>query len=57
MTATPVTGLVIDAIRKMASFRIGVLLSASINPCGSKCTTLPFRATSVTAPENCFSAM
>ena len=25
MTATPVTGLVIEAIRKMASFRIGVL--------------------------------
>ena len=55
--ATPVTGLDIDAMRKIASLRIGVLLSMSIKPCASKCATRPLRATTVTAPEIWFEAM
>ena len=51
--ATPVTGFDMDAIRKIASFRIGVLDSMSIRPCASKCATRPLRATIVTAPEIC----
>ena len=39
--ATPVTGLVIEAMRKMPSFRIGVFDSRSIIPCASKCATFP----------------
>ena len=49
--ATPVTGFDIDAIRKIASLRIGVLPSRSIRPCASKCAIRPFRDTMVTAPE------
>ena len=45
-------GLVIEACRKIESFIIGFRDSTSINPCASKCTMRPRRATSVTAPEN-----
>ena len=51
--ATPVIGFDIDAIRKMASFRIGVFASRSIKPCASKCATLPRRDTIVIAPVIC----
>ena len=54
MIATPVTGFDIDAMRKMASLRIGVFDSRSITPCASKWATRPRRATSVTAPASCF---
>ena len=49
--ATPVTGLDIDAMRKIASLRIGVFASMSISPCASKCAMRPLRDTIVTAPE------
>ena len=55
--ATPVTGLLIDAIRKMPSLRIGAFDSRSVIPCASKCATLPRRATTVTAPAISFEAM
>ena len=45
--ATPVIGFDIDAMRKIASFRIGVFASRSISPCASKCATLPRRDTIV----------
>jgi hypothetical protein len=48
--ATPVTGFDIDAMRKIASLRIGVLCSRSMSPCASKCATRPLRETIVTAP-------
>jgi hypothetical protein len=48
---TPTTGLVIDMMRKIASFCIGFLASMSIRPCASKWAMWPWRATSVTAPE------
>ena len=51
MIETPTTGLVIDMMRKMASFGIGFRDSMSIRPCASKWAMRPFRATSVTAPE------
>ena len=54
---TPTIGLVIDMIRKMASFCIGRFDSMSIRPCASKCPMRPLRATSVTAPENDFASM
>ena len=53
MIATPVTGFDIDAMRKMASLRIGVFESRSMTPCASKCAVRPRRATSVTAPASC----
>ncbi len=55
--ATPVTGLLIDAMRKMPSFRIGVFDSRSIIPCASKCAIFPRRVTTVTAPAISFAAM
>ena len=48
--ATPVTGFDIDAMRKIASLRIGVLCSRSIEPAASKYATFPRRATMDTAP-------
>ena len=57
ITATPTTGLVIDMMRKMASFCIGFLVSRSIRPCASKCAMRPLRATSDTAPANVLAAM
>jgi hypothetical protein len=45
-----VIGLVIEAILKIASVRIGTWFSASMKPRASKCTTLPFRAINVTVP-------
>ena len=55
--ATPVTGLVIDAIAKIVSFCIGWSASISIRPWASKWATRPRRATTVTAPEICFAAI
>ncbi len=51
MIETPTTGLVIDMMRKIASFCIGLRDSMSIKPCASRCAMRPWRATSVTAPE------
>ena len=51
--ATPVTGFDIDAMRKIASLRIGVFASTSIRPCASKCAMRPLRDTIVTAPVIC----
>ena len=39
MIATPVTGLVIEAMGKIVSFRIGRPVSMSISPWVSKCAT------------------
>ena len=50
MMATPVTGLVEEAMRKSVSVVIGCFDSRSIRPWASKWTTRPLRATSVTAP-------
>ena len=47
MIATPVMGLVIDAMRKTASLVIGFFESMSVTPVASKCAILPCRATSV----------
>ena len=55
--ATPVTGLVEEAMRKIASVRIGAFDSTSITPRASWWTTRPRRATSVTAPEIFFWSM
>jgi adenylyl- and sulfurtransferase ThiI len=55
--ATPVIGLDIDAIGKMASRAIGRFDSRSITPCASKCVTWPLRATTVTAPEISLASM
>ena len=54
---TAVTGLVIDASRNSVSFDIAFFASTSAMPCASKCTTLPLRATSVTAPEKSWPSM
>ena len=51
MIATPVTGLVIDAMRKTASFVIGFFDSMSVTPVASRCAIRPWRATSVTPPQ------
>src|SRR4051794_11953599 len=51
MTATPTTGFVDDAIRKIASTGISTRFSMSFQPWASKCTTSPFNAIAVTAPE------
>jgi len=45
-----VIGFDIDAMRKIASLRIGAFFSRSIWPCASKCATLPRRDTIVIAP-------
>ena len=50
ITATAVIGFDIEASRKIASFGIGLFASTSLRPCASKWTTLPRRATRVTAP-------
>ena len=57
ITATAVMGLDIDASRKIESFSIGFFDSMSASPCASKCTILPRRATSVTAPDTSFASM
>ena len=57
MSAADTIGLVIDAISKMVSVVIGVSASLSRQPCASRCTTSPRRATSVTAPAICFVSM
>ena len=51
MMATPVTGFVIDAMRKTASFVIGFFDSMSVDAVASRCAMRPLRATSVTPPE------
>ncbi len=51
MIARPVTGFVIDAIRKTASFVIAFFVSVSVTPVASRCAIRPCRATSVTPPE------
>ena len=50
IAATPRIGFVDDIMMKIASRDIGSLASTSISPCALKCTTLPLRATAVTAP-------
>jgi hypothetical protein len=55
--ATAVTGFVIDAMRKMASLRIGVLDSMSIRPWASKWAMRPRLATRATAPAIFFASM
>ena len=57
MSAADTIGLVIDAISKMVSGVIGWPASLSRNPCASRCTTSPRRATRVTAPAICFVSM
>ena len=41
MIETPTTGLVIDMMRKIASFCIGLRDSMSIRPCASRCAMRP----------------
>ena len=48
--ATEVTALVIDAMRKIVSFRIGSRFSTSIQPTGSSTAILPALAMTTTAP-------
>ena len=50
ISAVETIGLVIDIRTKMESFVIGTPFSLSRQPCASKWTTLPLRATRVTAP-------
>ena len=50
ISATEAIGLVIDAMRKMVSCVIALPFSTSRRPCAEKLTTLPRRATRVTAP-------
>ena len=52
MTAVAVIGLVIDAIQKMASGRIGLPSPMSALPIASRCTIRSGVATSVTAPRS-----
>ena len=56
-TATAVSGFVIEAMRNNVSVRIALPDSISVVPCASKCTTLPLRATSVTAPAKSLASM
>ena len=49
-TATPVTGLVIEAIQKTVSVAIGCCVARSATPCGSRCTMPSGLTTTVTAP-------
>src|SRR5438034_11600414 len=51
MAATLVTGLVIEAIQKMASACSGVVLARSRKPTARRYATLPLRAIAATAPE------
>ena len=57
MTAYGSSQTSIDAIRNGVVVFIGRFASTSASPCASKWTTLPRRATSVTAPERSFAAM
>ena len=50
ISAVETIGLVIDIRTKMVSFVIGTPFSRSRQPCASKWTTFPLRATRVTAP-------
>jgi hypothetical protein len=56
-TATAVTGLVIEAIQKRLSVRIGLLSATSANPTASVSRILSFVATTVTAPEISFASI
>src|SRR5215467_8981719 len=56
ITATLVIGLDMEQMRKMASLRMGLLASRSSEPCDLNQTTLPWRATRVTAPAMRFSS-
>ena len=56
-TAVAVTGLVIDAIQKIVSARIGLPAATSALPAASRCTTFSGVATSVTAPATSLSSM
>src|SRR5579872_177927 len=55
--ATAVTGLVIDAMWNKVSVRIALFDSRSISPWASRCTSLPFRITRVTAPAKSLASM
>src|SRR5262249_27529119 len=57
ITATPVTALVIEYIRKIESLRMGFEASLSAIPKVSKYATLPCLAIRQTAPLSLFSAM
>ena len=50
ISAVDTIGLVMDMSEKIVSFCIGAPSSFERNPCASKWTTLPRRATSVVAP-------
>src|SRR5687768_12804477 len=50
MTATPVIGLVIDAIHMIVSGCTGLPEARSALPVASRCSTLSFETTSVTTP-------
>ncbi len=49
-TATPVTGLVIEAIQNSVSGVIGRFAARSAEPVASRCRTRSFETTTVTAP-------
>src|SRR3954470_16552789 len=51
MAATLVTGLVIEAIQKIASGCSGMVLARSRKPTARRYATLPLRAIAATAPE------
>ena len=55
-TATPVTGLVIDAIQNSVSGVIGRFAARSAEPVASRCRTRSFETTTVTAPATSFFA-
>ena len=57
ISAADAMGLVIDAMRKMASWVIGAPASTSRLPRAEKCTTLPRRATRVTTPATSLRSM
>jgi hypothetical protein len=57
IAATPRIGFDEEAMRKMASFDIARSFSTSIRPWALKWTTLPRRATTVTAPWSFPSSM
>ena len=55
-TAVPVIGFVIEAIQKSVSGVIGRFAATSASPVLSRCSTLSFVTTSVTAPATSFFA-
>ena len=54
--ATPVTGLVIEAIQNSVSGVIGRFAARSAEPVASRCRTRSFETTTVTAPATSFFA-